>query len=370
MKTKIEKGVVIVAVVLVLGLIARTFLLNNAKKPSEPEDETSVTGTVTPTRTAAPTDATATVTGQPDKTPTESAGPTEEPLPTATPTPHSLQEREVTPTLTPVPIIETPTPVPTEEPFATPMIPTPTMTEREKDDARYEQELAWYNSLLADGYEPKNSKTSFWYFVKETKTPDLSAGQIQYRTEYVLSLDRHLVLFDDYYTAGEKEEYTLHEIRLSSTGNDKDAELLWSDTGTVWLRDEDTIFLNTKVNDAETVLFAEADSGKFLEEMMTKPSVDNYTLARTELPDGISYLCLSLVVDFTDQSGLVNDPEYAYRYMQYRLCLNADPFRPVETSKLLLTLAEGEHVVYNDGRALDYTLRKGDGNGEADNGTD
>ena len=135
MKTKIEKGVVIVAVVLVLGLIARTFLLNNAKKPSEPEDETSVTGTVTPTRTAAPTDATATVTGQPDKTPTESAGPTEEPLPTATPTPHSLQEREVTPTLTPVPIIETPTPVPTEEPFATPMIPTPTMTEREKDDA-------------------------------------------------------------------------------------------------------------------------------------------------------------------------------------------------------------------------------------------
>ena len=347
-KTKIEKGIVIAAAVAVLVLVIRGFLLGN--KNSDDKDPTpTITAKATPTDKAQePTgELIAKLTSTP--TPNEAApSPTiapDTPTPTAEPT-----EIPTTPTM--APLVETPTP--TEEPEGIPGLPTPTMTEREKDDLRFEQMIEMEDSLVAEGYEPNNTIYSYWYFHKTTETKDPFKGLVKRRTEYVLHYDRHLIVYDDYYFDGDPDRCVNHEVKITSTGKEEDAKLLWRDTGARWMYGSDILYRETTLETVENHLFEDIQNGKYIEKMMLKPYFKGEIIFEEEIPGGKNKLRIGLLLDYFDRGDYASGEDDEYQFMSYSLVLCGDSFTPLSTAKNIIVLGKGYHLQYDNGREYDH----------------
>lgn len=347
-KTKIEKGIVIAAAVAVLVLVIRGFLLGN-KNPDDKDPTPTVTEKATPTdKEQEPTgELIAKLTSTP--TPNEA-----EPSPTIvpdTPTP-TAEPTKVPATPTMAPLVETPTP--TEEPEGIPGLPTPTMTEREKDDLRFEQMVEMENSLIAEGYEPNNTIHSYWYFHKTTETKDPFKGLVKRRTEYVLHYDRHLIIYDDYFFDGDPDRCINHEVKITSTGKEEDAKLLWRDAGARWMYGSDILYRETTLETFEDQLFEDIRNGKYLEQMLLEPYFKDEIVFKEEIPGGILKLELALVINYFDHGGYQGPADEQYRVISYTLLLNGNLTHPATTSDRIIVLGSGSHLHYDDNRDYDH----------------
>lgn len=191
---KIEKAAVIAVCALAIVFLLRTFWKNQQKRERESEqNEAEVT--------LIPTDAIA----NNDVTPTATPNAGEESTPTPTPTPDTgYVEKipgvpETMHALTPTTTIPTATPTPEPIDTPTPAIPLPTKTPEEEWEEQVIEDEKLIQAIWDEGYE------QLWYgidpswFYKTTTEYVPERGEYRQRKEYLFTIDRKVVMYEDTY---------------------------------------------------------------------------------------------------------------------------------------------------------------------------